>query len=209
MEFHFGTSQSLMQSLLSSLVPALAGLFGVAIGAWLTSRREHTNRKLDFIETRLREFYSPDAGMRSEIFAFSDVRLRIQNATQADLAQIAADESPKGMFKLDAVVKAGKHEKQIEYDNKTLSDKLLPGYRKMVDLFRENYWLADADTKEFYPKLVEYVDIWNRNEADSMPVGVLKFLNYEESNLHPFYEHLQMRHDELRKKIEEGNPPSC
>jgi hypothetical protein len=206
MEFHYGANPNFWQSFLSTLLPALAGLLGVAVGAWLTARREHTRRKLDFIETRLKEFYSPMLGLRTEILAFSDVRLKIQNATHKDLARLSADDSASGMRKLEAAMKADKHEQQIEYNNEQLRKQLIPGYRKMVDLFRDKYWLADTDTKEFYPKLVEYVEIWNRNEANSMPVGVLKLLNYEEANLHPFYEHLQQRHDDLRQKIEDGKP---
>jgi hypothetical protein len=181
---------------LPSVVTALAGFFGVLIGAWLTSRRERTQRRLHFIETQLREFYSPMLGMRSEIFALSDVRLHVERATEADLAGHTAD----------YVMKSGKHGEQIEYNNRLLWDKLIPGYRKMVDLFRDNYWLTDSDTREFYPRLVEYVEIWNRDQAKALPVGVLKRLNYEESNLHPFYEHLRQKHETLRRQIEAGRP---
>lgn len=37
----------------SIAIPAISGLAGVTIGAWVTSRREHKQRKLAFLDKQL------------------------------------------------------------------------------------------------------------------------------------------------------------
>ena len=37
-------------------IPALSGLVGVVIGAWLTGRRERSQRRLAFVEEQLKDF---------------------------------------------------------------------------------------------------------------------------------------------------------
>lgn len=71
-------------------------------------------------------------------------------------------------------------------------------------MFRENLWLADEDTQKHLGPLVEYVELWERWLAKAIPAEVLKRVDKGEAALHPFYDHLQRRHDELRKKLAEG-----
>lgn len=184
----------------------MAGFVGVVTGAWLTSRRERTQRKLDFCATQLKDFYSPMLGLRSEIRMLSELRLRIQNTALDVLEDRTKGSSKTGPAILSAISATSEHEKLIEYDNKQLREDLLPAYREMAKLFRDNYWLADTDTRAFYRELIEYVEIWNRSQANTIPGGVLQRLGHAEAKLHPFYEHLQQKHDSLRKKIEDGEP---
>jgi len=60
---------------------AITGLFGVYIGAWLANRQSHTQRKLDFYEKQLREFYSPLVGIRKEIRILSEFQLAGESAS--------------------------------------------------------------------------------------------------------------------------------
>ena len=69
---------------------------------------------------------------------------------------------------------------------------------------RENLWLADPDTREHYQHLLEFVELWDRWLAKSIPAEVIERLEHSEENLKPFYEHLKGRHDLLRTKIEQG-----
>jgi hypothetical protein len=192
------------RSILSGAITALAAFLGVVVGALLTSRRERTQRRLAFTETRLKEFYSPMLGMRKEIRMLSELRLLIDNATIAP-SDDSLEEGSRGSSGLGFRQKTV-YEKQIDYNNKQLREKLLPTYQRMTELFRDKYWLADVDTREFYPELVEYVEIWNRSQANAIVGRVLERLQHAEAKLNPFYEHIQVRHDELRKKIEDGKP---
>ena len=84
------------------------------------------------------------------------------------------------------------------------TEELIPAYKAMVKIFRENMWLAESSTREYFQKLLEFVDIWDRSLDKSMPVEVLKELKHTEKTLHPFYEHLEQTHSSLRKKLESG-----
>jgi hypothetical protein len=190
----------------SIVVPALSGLFGVVIGAWLTSRRDRAERKLDFVAKQVHSFYSPMLGLRSEVRTESAVRLKVQAAASAAWAQICADanERPLEVRERISTERGPEFTKLIEYDNAKLHEKVLPAYRKMVDLFRENYALADPETQSYYQSLVEFVDGWNRWVEKALPTEVLKRLDHGEGNLEAFYEHLERKHAVLRRKLSSG-----
>ena len=187
-------------------IPALSGLVGVVIGAWLTGRRERSQRRLAFVEKQLKDFYSPILGLRREILMRSELRVRIHDMADTVWRELCEE---KRQISVDALgefssARGPEFKKLIEYDNKQLQEELLPAYRQMAKLFRENLWLADADTREHYQGLIEFVDLWDRRIAKSIPREVIELLGHSEENLQPFYEHLQQRHDALRGKIEQG-----
>ena len=80
----------------------------------------------------------------------------------------------------------------------------MPVYRQMAKLFRENLWLADPDTREHYQPLIEFIDLWDRWIAKSIPGEVIERLGHSKENLKVFYDYLRQRHDALRGKIEKG-----
>ena len=57
----------------------------------------------------------------------------------------------------------------------------------MIKIFRENMWLVELETVEYFQKLLEFIDIWDRYLDKSMPEEVLEKLNHSEENLKPFY----------------------
>jgi hypothetical protein len=60
---------------------------------------------------------------------------------------------------------------------------------------------AAADTRAFFPELVEFVELWNRSEQNSLPGEVVQRLGHGEERLNDFYAHLQQKRDELREKV--------
>jgi len=187
-------------------VPALSGLAGVVIGAWLTGRRERRLRRLAFTERQLKDFYSPLLGLRKEIRTRSELRVKIHNAADAAWRQLCEDARNVNVEALQQLsqTRGPEFTSLIEYDNTQLQQDLLPAYRQMVKLFRENLWLADPDTREHYPQLVEFVELWDRWLAKSIPAEVIQSLEHSEDNLKPFYDHLDVKHDALRAKLERG-----
>lgn len=187
-------------------VPALAGLAGVVVGAWLTGRRERDQRRLAFVEKQLKEFYSPMLGLRTEVRMRTELRVRIHNTADAVWRSLCENARQVGVEALRDIsqTRGPEFKKLIDYDNKQLQEELLPAYRQMAKLFRENLWLADPDTREHYQRLIEFVELWDRWLAKSMPAEVIERLEHSEDNLKPFYEHLQQRHDDLRAKIKQG-----
>lgn len=191
---------------ISIAVPAIAGLVGVSLGAWLTSRRERRQRQLAFLEKQLSLFYSPMLGVRNEIQAYSQLRVRVQSAAQNAWAQLCAETEalpPHERQRLTAE-RGPEFTRIIEFDNERLHKELLPAYRKLVSLFRENYWLSEPTTREHYAGILEFVDLWERWVDKALPVEVLRRLEHTEEKLQPFYEHLASMHDELRTKLKAG-----
>lgn len=190
------------------IVPAAAGLIGVVLGAWLTSHRERRQRQLEYLEKQLSSFYSPMLGLRNEVRAHSALRVRIQNEGSAAWTQLCAESEGLDILERQRITKERGPEfnRIIEYDNSKLHEDLLPAYRKILTLFRENYWLAEPATRSFYAVVVEFVEIWNRWVEKSLPMEVLARLQHTEGNLAPFYEHIEKLHDAIRNKLKAGVP---
>lgn len=192
----------------SVAVPAISGLTGVTIGAWLTSRRDRKQRQLAFLEKQLGAFYSPMLGLRNEIKTHSALRSRIQHEANEAWQQFCAKTQHLDVEKRQQITneRIAEFTQIIEYDNTKLNEELLPAYRKMVELFRENYWLAEEETRTYYADLLEFVEIWNRWVEKALPPEVLKRLQHGEENLIPFYEHVENMHDAIRRKLKDGTP---
>jgi len=187
-------------------IPALSGLIGVVIGAWLSGRRETRQRRYAFIGKQLNECYSPLLGLRSEIQMLGKLRVRIQNVAEREWRSICdkyKDVAAQGEVTKYLDERGKEFDKIIKYDNQQLAEELMPAYRQMVKIFRDNMWLADPETQAYFPKLLEFVEIWERWLAGTLPREVSKALEHDEKSLYPFYAHLQDKHDELRKKIAE------
>jgi hypothetical protein len=71
-------------------------------------------------------------------------------------------------------------------------------------LFTERYFLAATETRAFYQLFLEFVEIWDRSLADSLPREVHEKLDHREENLHAFYEHLESKMEELQGEIARG-----
>ena len=67
-----------------TLMPAVAGLLGVAVGGWMQGHHQKKERENAFIKERLRDFYAPLLGMRSEIRAKSELRLKVSSIAHAE-----------------------------------------------------------------------------------------------------------------------------
>jgi hypothetical protein len=189
-------------------IPAISGLIGVVIGARLTARREQKQRKLAFLEKQLSFFYSPILGLRNEVKTHGDLRQRVQNEANVAWTQLCADTEHLDTQECHQIIRERSPEftRIFEYDNTKLHEELLPAYRKMVELFREGYWLAEHDTRTYYAGLLEFVEIWNRWINKSLPPEVLKRLEHGEDNLEPFYLHIECMHDAIRQKLKDGAP---
>lgn len=192
---------------ISLAVPALSGFVGVIVGALLTGRRDRKRHRLEFVEKQLHNFYSPMLGIRNEIRMRSELRVRIQGAANIEWAKLSerAANNVKALQNLEST-RSPEFVRLIEYDNRQLEKELLPAYRQMAALFRDNYYLADEDTRVHYGQLIEFVELWNRRLEDSIPAEVSSNLGHSEAKLAEFYRHLQNKHEALRSKLDEGKP---
>lgn len=131
-------------------------------------------------------------GLKEEIRAKGKLRLKIKKLGD----KVWEEDCQNG-----DTPKIDPYKKEIKYNNEQLHSELLPKYNKMLEIFRNNYWLAEPKTREFYHLLLEFVEIWNRSVSDGIPLEVLKKINHTEKNLEPFYEELENRVDELRSQL--------
>ena len=116
------------------IVPAAAGLVGVVVGAWLTSRRERRQRQLAYLEKQLSSFYSPMLGLRNEVRTHGALRIRIMNEASAAWTQVCAESEHLDVLERQRITKERGPEftRIIEYDNNKLHEDLLPAYRKIM-----------------------------------------------------------------------------
>jgi hypothetical protein len=160
-----------------------SGFVGAAVVYYFGLRQRAKERRFAYLDRQLTEFYAPLAGLRKQIRAKSELRLKVSNAT--DLA-------------------AERSEATLDYHNKQFTEELLPKYRQMLALFTEKYHLADADTRAFYQQFLEYVEIWNMWLAEALERDIPTKLGHSESNLKPFYEHLDCKMQQLQNEISRG-----
>jgi len=198
----------IMRWAISIAVPALSGLIGVLVGAWLSGRRERAQRRHDFIAQQLGEFYSPLLGLRTEIRARSEFRVRVHGEADAAWRELCEAARRISVDELQRLTneRFQQFEKIIEFDNQRLTNELLPAYRKMVSLFRDNLWLAEPETRVHFPRLLEFVDVWDRSIAEALPREVLTRLGHDERLLDVLYADLQATHERLRQRLAQGKP---
>ena len=186
------------------IVGIASALAGVWLGSCLSSRREAGERRRAFVERQLREFYSPLLGMRSELRALGEVGLKVKDTADEAWREIIGNQpSAEAQAKLSAQ-RLPEFAKIVQYNNKQLRQALLPMYRTMVAVFRDNLSLAEPSTREHFATLVEFVELWTRSLDEKLPIEVQQRLSLEESKLQPFYENLEQTHDELRTKVKQG-----
>lgn len=184
----------------------VAALLSASISAFVVYyfgiRQLAKQRSGDFRKEQLSQFYAPLAGMRKQVRAKSELRLKVSQAANAAWHEVC--EQYRGGIMHDHEERYAPFKKIIEYENGQLKSELLPIYREMLKLFTERYHLADAETRQFYPSFVEFVEIWNRWIAEALPGEVLEKLNHDEQHVLPFYEHLEERLATLQAEITAG-----
>lgn len=186
----------------SLLQSVISGLIGAGVVYYFGIRQLVVQRRLAFVERQLVEFYAPLAGIRKQIRAKSELRLKVSQAAEAAWQDICA--SYEGQIMHDHEERFAPFKRIIDYDNEQLKAELLPKYREMLALFTERYHLAASDTRAFYQPFLEFVEIWNRWLAESLPAAVLEKLGHREENVHPFYEHLESKMEQLQCEIARG-----
>jgi hypothetical protein len=197
--------------ILPSAIAAAAGLFGVAVGGYVTAHNQKRERQQRRTSDQLAEFYSPMLALRAQILTKSELRLKISGEAESVWRKMM--ERPYTQFKneaslIDYVERLTKErspdfERVIHYENRQLAEDIIPAYRKMVDLFTSKMHLAEFSTIQHFPALLEFVEIWNRWLDRSLPVEVLGQLNHSEEKLFPFYQDLADNFARLQGMLQE------
>ncbi len=125
-------------SLVNTLIPAVSGLLGVAIGGWATALHQKRERRDAHIKSQLSEFYSPLLGIRSQIKAKSEVRLKVSTVAGGLWpAKFEGNDDP--LLKKKITDSDGPaYDKLQGYNNRQLTDEIVPLYRKMLAIFTDS-----------------------------------------------------------------------
>jgi hypothetical protein len=190
-----------LQKIAKGGVSAVWGLLGVIAGSWATGHHQQIERRNGRIKDQLTEFYAPLRGMRADIKAKSDLRVKI-NA-------IARNEWPTkfdGVHDPDVKKKISEsnwqgYERLIDYSDEQLRTEIVPTYREMVGHFKSHMAYAEESTIEHYAAFVEFVEIWNRFLANSLPREVAEKLSHAEKNLYPLYDDIEENAKRLSGKL--------
>ncbi len=176
-----------MDAIITAVAALVVGFGGALLGAWLTGRHQQAQRRAEFLEHQLRDFYSPLVSLLDRILAKTRLRVRLRQAARED-PRVQGDEFTR----------------LIQYDNRQFVEEIIPAYQGMLAVFRDNLWLAEPETRSHFPALIEFVEIWDRWLNAAIPDELIQLVGHSEEPLHPFYDHLRRKHDELQAKISQG-----
>jgi hypothetical protein len=168
----------------------VGGWIGVFISNWMRVRRETAARAVQFREQQFAQLYGPLLALHNEIRARSELRLKLQKAVNDLHAKDTLHAEPGNTVLAN-----------VQDENETLRNILMPTYHEMIKVFRDKMWLAEPETREHFKNLIEFVDVWDQILADKLPSSVAPALGHTEQNLHRFYDHLEKMQERLRSKV--------
>jgi hypothetical protein len=164
------------------------------------------NQKKERQHRRMREqlegFYSVLLGMRLQIRAKSELRVRLatiaEDAFKEELEPVGDDIQAR-----DQIHRARwpQYEKIFDYSDQQLEEEIIPLYRDMLAHMTKHMGLAEPSTVKHYGALVEFVEIWNRGLKRTLPAKVVIRIGHEERKLDSFYQDLEMQAERLRKEL--------
>lgn len=199
------------QTLTSAIVGLASALLGISITLWFNFARDRKQRRYDLLRLQIEKFYSPMLGIRQEIAMLSTLRVRITSSADREWQELCrrCDDIDEIRGRQECHERLQKErwpefEAIVEHDNKQFERYMMPAYRKMVEIFRDNMWLADNETRDYFGLLIEFVEIWERYLARALPYEVLTDISHSESRLQEFYSHLQAKHDEIKLMLASG-----
>ncbi len=192
-----------MPDWIPSVISAASGLAGVFVGAWGVARRDRKERKFLFMKRQVDEFYAPLAGLRHDIRAKAEALVRVSKAADSARRDLYKGKSPDQLSSLKND-EWWKFEQLIKYNNEQLEKDALPSYRQMLTLFREKWALAAESTQQHYPRLVGYVEVWNREFHAPLPAGLSETLRHGGESLHALYDDLEDHLKSLRDQLQRG-----
>jgi hypothetical protein len=188
-------------TLIQSGISAAAGLIGVVTGALMTSLNQARERKQTHIRQQLQEFYSPMLGMKEELAAKEEARRKIrgdviaiiENSKASDPTGVPRvsyyDDERKAIFGLSAI------------DHEQWKNEILPLYKKMLEKFTSEMWLAEPSTRSHYGELSNFVERWKRADALTDAAEVAWKIDLTDENVKPLYADLENHFIRLQKLL--------
>jgi hypothetical protein len=180
--------------LFQSLISAGAALLGTIIGGAITWRFQTQQRRIDFQKEQLREFYAPLQSIRVEIEIKGAMFDRVNKALNETWMETFGE-----IKDVDEKEKA----RQVHgptFENARLSEErrvreIIDLYTTMLERMKARLWLAEPSTINFYPVLVDLVEVWRRSDLQTS--GAFSKLESHGSKLNAFYEDIEQNFNRL------------
>ena len=137
----------------------IGGLLGTIGTQWATGRREKAARQMTFKKQQLEEFYGPLLAAHREIRARGELRVKLQQAVDAQHTEDMLDAGASGGAARHDRINAATDTHipaivtNIQEEGQTFRDVLMPRYRSMIDIFRDKMWLAEPETRDYFGQL--------------------------------------------------------
>jgi hypothetical protein len=167
----------------SSLITLFAGYIGIAYGT-----------KKDYIKTQITDFYAPLLGILKSIKVHTELRYKIHQEN-------------KKLLKNPSTIPTNQDvsfDKTIKYNNEKYKNSVSL-YKKMVDIFRKNFYLAEKSTIKWFKPLSDYVELSDRAFKNAIPEDLLIFNeNFQADDkelLDDFYSDLEKNLNRLTGKL--------
>lgn len=185
----------ILKIIIPSLITSVITLSSVFLVYYFGLKQFRKQKKLEFVERQLREFYSPLIGYKLLIRAINKNRDEIYKASD-NVYKVLCKTNPNPTEKDNIPF-----DNSIKYDNKQLKEEVMPMYDKMISLIKDNNYLAEPETIKHFDELYKFVDIWHRNLDISISNDVVKELGHTEEKLQPFYDDLEKQQKKLTDKL--------
>jgi len=160
-------------------------IIGVLLGSALTILVQQGFNKIAFNTRQIECLYSPLLGIRDEIKTKDNIRSAVLNSS-------ANGKNDDLFFK------------GIEYNNSQLRDEIMPAYERMIQIMRDNNWLAEESTRKYLPLLIQVVEVWKRDHEKVISNQLRLSLPHSDKDLQEFYDDLECNQKVLRSKIKKG-----
>jgi hypothetical protein len=191
-------------SLVSSIIAACAGLGGVFVGGVMLNWSQAKELRQARIREKLDKFYSPLLGIRMHILATSEVRQKLHSIAQAEWAALFRGIDSPGEKARIVETRDPEFKAIFEHSGGQVKEELVPLYNELVRLFTANMQFAEESTRKYFGDLVEFVELWNRQNKTPLPREVVIAINHNENKIYPLYADLETQFQALRRELD-GN----
>jgi hypothetical protein len=174
----------------NAVISAASGLLGVLLGGWWSDKRERDRRRTDFMARQLTEFYGPLLSLRVQTQVHRDLLKRMNLAAKRFEASKTTGAPLTGAGLPELMPVSGD-------DIPKIKEVLFPLYRRMIDVFQNNMFVADPESHLYFPALAEYVESWERGLREAVPSHSSIVVGQSEEHLEPLYSHLEKKRDKL------------
>jgi len=184
------------------LTTAIGALLGSATGLLVALQVWRVQRAGDFRQKQLSEFYSPLAGWVKKTRAYNTFDQRIWPEYEEVWQKLV---TKYGNHIPESIEEDSKRfRKRVDYANDQNRKLIVPLYRRMLEHFTDNYWLAEPQTRDYYQAFFEFVEIWIMQEEEVLAFELKERIRPDMKQVSAFFDHLEETLTRLQGEVSRG-----